>query len=195
MFRRFDGLIQTTGEMKHNDRLSKEDRRALLRYLVLTVVLFVPLLLAFAAIRNVYPFAAATMMTGLKESSIGRDYYVLRGETISGETIDLPAIKLTNALTGRNWTLVNVAVENKSFNIRYPHPANIRLSSEYGGIEKLPRAARLNDLLHSWGSVYNSRLPSSSSRRLKSIQLDAYRWDGGINGEYQRFVESWKALL
>jgi hypothetical protein len=94
-----------------------------------------------------------------------------------------------------NWSLVSTAVENKSFNIRSPHPANIRLAAAYGGVDKLPRAARLEDLLRAWGAIYNSQLPASSNQRLRSVRLDAYRWEGGINGEYDRFVESWRAVL
>ena len=183
---------------KLDERHAGEDRRALVRYAALTAALFVPLLLAFAAIRNLYPFAASTMMLGIRDVESGRDYYVLRGETVSGETIDLPPIKLTNALTGRSWSLVSAAVENKSFNIRSPHPANIRLAAAYGGIDKLPEAARLEDLLRAWGAIYNSRLPGSSNQRLRSVRLDAYRWEGGINGEYgenDRLVESWRAEL
>ena len=182
-------------DTKLDDRLTAADRRALVRYAVLTVALFIPLILAFVSIRNLYPFAASTMMLGLKDMQSGQDYYVLRGETASGETIDLPPIKLTNALTDRSWSLVSAAVENKSFNIRSPHPENIRLAAAYGGIDKLPRAARLEDLLRAWGGIYNSRLPGSSNQRLKSVRLDAYRWEGGINGEYDRFVESWRAVL
>lgn len=166
-----------------------------MRYAALTVALFIPLILAFVSIRNLYPFAASTMMLGLKDMQSGRDHYVLRGETASGETIDLPPIKLTNALTGRSWSLVGAAVENQSFNIRWPHPDNLRLAAAYGGRDKLPRAARIEDLLRAWGEIYNSRLSGSSNQRLKSIRLDAYRWEGGLNGDYDRFVESWQALL
>jgi hypothetical protein len=182
-------------DTKLDDRLTAEDRRALVRYAALTAALFVPLLLAFASIRNLYPFAASTMMLGIRDTQSSRDYYLLRGETISGETIDLPPIKLTNALTGRSWSLVSAAVENKSFKIRSPHPANIRLAAAYGGIDKLPRAARLEDLLRTWGAIYNSRLPGSSNQRLRSVRLDTYWWEGGVNGEYDRFVESWRAVL
>ena len=184
-----------TEETRLDYRKAEADRRVLVRYAALTIAIFVPLLLAFASIRNLYPFAASTMMMGIRDVQSGRDYYVLRGETVTGETIDLPPINLTNALTGRSWSLVSAAVENKSFNIRSPHPANIRLTAAYGGVDKLPRAARLEDLLRAWGSIYNSRLPASSNQRLKSVRLDAYRWEGGINGEYDRFVESWRAVL
>ena len=172
-----------------------EDRRTLVRYAVLTAALFLPLILAFVFVRNLYPFAASTMMLGIRDLQSGREYYVLRGETVSGETIDLPPITLTDALTGRNWGLVSAAVANRSFNIRSPHPANIQMASAYGGSDKLPRAARLNDLLRTWGVIYNSRLAASSTQKLKSVRLDAYRWEGGVNGEYHRYVESWIVLL
>jgi len=181
--------------MKLDDANAAHDRRALVRYSLLTLALFIPLLLAFVSIRSLYPFAASTMMLGIRDTQSGRDYYVLRGETVSGETIDLPPIKLTNALTGRSWSLVRAAVENQSFKIRSPHPANIRLAAAYDGLDKLPRAARLEELLRAWGEIYNSRLSGSSNQRLKSIRLDAYRWEGGLNGDYDRFVESWRAEL
>jgi len=184
-----------TPEAKLDHRQIAEDRRAQVRYGALTVALFVPLFLAFASIRNLYPFAASTMMVGNVHLQNGRDYYKLRGETVTGETIDLPPVALTNALTGRNWSLVSAAVENKSFNLRWPHPANISLSAAYGGTDKLPKAARLEELLRAWGTIYNSRLSGPSNQKLKSVRLDAYRWEGGINGEYERFVESWRTVL
>ena len=184
-----------TEDTKLEDRQAAADRKALRRYVALTLALFVPLLLAFASIRNLYPFAASTMMIETRDPQSGRDYYVLRGETVNGETIDLPPIKLTNALTGRSWSLVSAAVENKSFNIRSPHPANLHLAAAYGGMDKLPGAARLEDLLRAWGAIYNSRLPGSSNQRLRSVRVDGYRWEGGINGEYDRLVESWRTVL
>jgi hypothetical protein len=180
---------------KSDERYAEADRRAPFRYAALTVVLFVPLLLAFVSIRDLYPFAASRMMLWNSDGQGGRTFYVLRGETVNDETVDLPPIKLTNALTGRNWSLVNAAVRNQSLNIRYPHPDNIRLTAAYAGTENLPRAARLEDLLRAWGAIYNSRLPESSNQKLKAIRLDSYRWEGGVNGEYDRFVESWRASL
>ena len=181
--------------MEVDGHYAEEDRRALVRYAVLTAVLFIPLFLAFISIRDLYPFAASKMMIWNGDGQGGRNYYVLRGETVNGETVDLPPINLTNALTGRSWSLVSAAVENQSFNIRWPHPANIRLAAAYDGPDKLPRAARLEELLRAWGEIYNSRLSASSNQRLKSIRLDAYKWEGGPNGDYDRFVESWRAVL
>jgi hypothetical protein len=187
--------MENNQDTNRNDGRDAQDRRTLVRYGLLTAALSVPLFLAFASVRNLYPFAASTMMLGDSDMLSARDYYILRGETVGGETIDLPPIKLTNALTGRNWSLVSAAVENKSFKISSPHPANIVVAVAYGGVDKLPRAERLEELLRAWGAIYNSRLPVSSNQRLRSVRLDAYRWEGGINGEYHRFVESWRAEL
>lgn len=170
-------------------------RRTRVRYALLTAALFAPLLLSFISIRNLYPFAASTMMMAGGDISRGTDYYILRGETQAGETIDLPPAGLTDALSWRHWSLVGAALENKSFTIPTPHPANAALAAEAGGIEKLPRAARLAELLRAWGEIYNSRLPASSPRRLRAVRLDVYRWDGRVYGDYERFVESWRTEL
>ena len=183
--------MEPTRDLSAYDRGS---RRAVVRYAVLTAALFVPLLWSFVKVRNLYPFAASTIMMGVETQS-GRDYYVLRGETVGGETIDLPPILLTDALSGRNWGLVAAAVENQSFNLRSLHPANVALVTAGGGVEKLPRAARLDDLLRAWGAIYNSRLPVPSPRRLKIVRLDAYRWAGKGYEDYDRFVESWRVVL
>ena len=187
--------MEASPETKSDPSLATAERRVKARYAALTIALFVPLLLSFGAIRNVYPFGASTMMLGDKNMQGPRDYYVLRGETVSGATIDLPPVKLTNALSGRNWGLVSAAVANQSFKIRSPHPANIAMTTAHGGVDQLPRAARLDELLRAWGEIYNSRLPASSNQRLRAVRLDAYRWQGGSNGDYDRFVESWRALL
>jgi hypothetical protein len=187
--------MEPTQHTKPDNHRNAKDRRVLLRYCMLTIAILLPLVLAFASTRNLYPFAASTMMLGIGDKQSARDYYVLRGETVNGETIDLPPIQLTNALTGRSWSLVSAAVENKSFNIRWPHPANTRLVAAFGGADKLPRAARLEDLLRAWGAIYNSRLPASSNQRLRSLRVDNFRWEGGINGEYDRFIESWTTVL
>ena len=175
---------------------SATERRWLARYVVLTLALFVPLLWAFVSIRNLYPIAASTMMmAGGSELQRGGVYYVLRGETISGRTIDLPAIELTGALSGRIWGLVAATAGNKSFTIASPHPSNAALVAASGGIENVPRAARMPDLLRAWGTVYNSRLPQSSSLRLKALRLDAYNWEGKTYADYGRYVETWRAEL
>lgn len=187
--------MATAKERGSEDRGSEDDRRVLLRYSLLTAVLAFPLILAFFSLRNVYPFAASTMMLADRDMQASRDYYVLRGETVAGQTIDLPPITLTNALTGRNWSLVSAAIENKAFTIAHPHPENTAVAAAYGGVDKLPRAKRLDDLLRAWGAIYNSRLSATSGQRLRAMRLDTYRWEGGIGGEYNRLVQSWTILL
>ena len=170
-------------------------RRVRLRYALLTVALCAPLVWSFLAVRNLYPFPAYTMMMAGGDLRRGTDYFVLHGETVTGETIDLPPADLTDALSWRHWSLVGATVQNKSFTIARPHPANAALMAEAGGADKLPRAARLGELLHAWGDCHNQRLPEDSPRRLRAVRLDAYRWDGGEYKDYGRFVESWRVEL
>jgi hypothetical protein len=170
-------------------------RRARIGYALLTAALFAPLLYTFFAVRNVYPFAASTMMMAGGDLGRGASYFRLRGETVLGESIDLPPAELTDALSWRHWSLVGATVENKEFTIFKPHPSNVALATSAGGAEKLPRAARLPELLRAWGAIYNSRLPEGSPRRLRAVRLDAYRWEGGDYGDYEHFVESWRAEL
>jgi hypothetical protein len=182
-----------TGDIRHPTH--DGTRRVKVRYALLTAALFAPLLYTFLAVRNVYPFAASTMMMAGGDLGRGARYYRLRGETAAGETIDLPPASLTDALSWRHWSLVSATVENREFTIYKPHPSNVALADAAGGAEKLPRAARLTELLRAWGEIYNSRLPEGSSRRLRAVRLDAYRWEGGAYEEYERFEESWRAEL
>ena len=170
-------------------------RRVRLRYALLTAVLCAPLVWSFLAVRNLYPFPAYTMMMAGGDLRKGTDYYVLRGETVNGETFDLPPAQLTDALSWRHWSLVGAAVGNRSFSITNPHPANVELAAQFGGADKLPRAARLPELLRAWGDSYNRRLPADSPRRLRAVRLDAYRWDGGAYSDFERFVETWRTEL
>jgi hypothetical protein len=182
-----------TGDSREPAR--DKPRRVKARYALLTAALFAPLLYSFLAVRNVYPFAASTMMMAGGDLGRGAVYYRMRGETATGETIDLPPARLTDALSWRHWSLVSATVENKEFTIYNPYPPNVALASSAGGVERLPRAARLPELLRAWGAVYNSRLPEGSPRRLRAVRLEAYRWEGGSYGDYERFVESWRAEL
>jgi hypothetical protein len=170
-------------------------RRFRLRYALLTAALFAPLLYSFLAVRNVYPFAASTMMMFGRDPAHGKNYYRLRGETIQGESIELPPAELTDALGSGNSTFLAATVENKEFAIHNPHPSNAALAASAGGVDKLPRGARLEELLRAWGEIYNSRLPADSPRRLRAVRLDGYRWEGQTYGDYERFVESWRAGL
>jgi hypothetical protein len=166
-----------------------------LKYAVLTTAVFLPLVWAFVGIRNLYPVAAWNVMMagGLVER--GRSYWILRGETVSGETIDIRPMSLTNAMYARTWTMVNATVDNQSFKLSNPYPANVELMKQAGGFEHLPPGARVPDLLRAWGDLYNERLPASSPQRLKAIRLDMYRWEGGDFSNYDKFIESWRQNL
>lgn len=171
------------------------ERAPRLRYAILTAALFLPLLWAFLAVRNLYPFAAANMMMGGLRLDRPRVYYVLRGETAGGELVDLPPIGLTDALTGRHWSLVAAAVENKSFTIRRPHPSNAALVEEAGGVEQVSEAARLPELLRAWGEMHNRREAADSPRRLRAVRLDAYRWEGRAWAGYDTHLRTWRQEL
>lgn len=189
--------MRTSGleDQQGDGGVGSPEPRWLLRYAFLTLLLCGPLVLAFAFVRNLYPFAASTMMTVGGDLQAGWTYYIVRGETLTGEIIDLPPVKLTDGLSNVAWTLVPAVVENRSFTISSPHPANIALIAEAGAAEKLPPARRMDDLLRAWGSVYNSRLPANSPQRLRAVRLEEYRWPGGAYGDYDKFMRSWRAEL
>jgi hypothetical protein len=171
-------------------------RRLRVRYVLLTIALASTQLWAFAAMRNVYPVAAWTMMLMRgDELQRGRNYFVLRGETVSGETVEVRATELTDALYSRAWSLVEATARNGSFRLRHPHPENAALLAAAGGFEKLPRGARLPELLRAWGEIHNERLPKDSPRRLRAVRLDAYRWTGGRYADYDKHTESWRVEL
>lgn len=178
----------------HDAERLQASRRLFARYAFLTAALFLPLLWSFATLRNSYPFAAWTvMLRGSEGPSRPRTYHVLSGETHSGETFELAPVTLTGQFGVRSWGLVSATLENKSFKIPSPHPANAALAEASGGVEKLPRAARLPQLLRAWGEEYNSRLPQDSSRRLKAIRLDGFEWNPERG--HRPLIESWREEL
>ena len=125
----------------------------------------------------------------------GRTYFILRGETLSGDVIDISPIKLTNGMSGRTWTMVNATVDNQSFKLSKLEPQNEALVNSVGGLSNLPVAARLPDLLQAWGALYNDRLPQNDSTRLRAVRLDMYRWNSGDYSGYDTYVESWRKEL
>lgn len=173
----------------------RETRKWQRRYFLLTVAIFIPLMWAFVTLRNVYPMAAWTVMTGDRVLDREFSYFILRGITVSGDTVDLKAVMLTNALSNRTWSMVRAAVNNESFRLRSLHPQNAALLASYGGYEKLPPAARLPELLKVWGDIYNARLEPSAPGRLKAVRLDLYKWDGKSYSNYTQFVQSWSQEL
>jgi hypothetical protein len=183
----------TTREVRSDEEMLEQ--RFLLRYLVLTLAIFLPLIAAFVTLSNVYPVASWTVMMAGGNLPSGHRYFVLRGETASGELIDIPPITLTDGLSGRIWGLVAATVDNRGFQLRSPHPDNAALLAGSQGTGTIPRAARLPELLRAWGEIYNSRLPASSPGRLRALRLDAYQWSGGNYSDYDQFIESWRVEL
>ena len=173
----------------------RSERRFALRYLFLTVVLCAPLVVSFLFVRNVYPVAAWNVMLFDARAPRGRVYYVLRGETVGGETHDIAPISLMRGMYARTWWMVGATADNKSFNLRSLHPTNARMLAAAGDAGRLPRGVHVPDLIRVWGELYNERQPAGSTRRLKSIRLDAYRWDGAEFDDYEQFIETWRAEL
>lgn len=176
-------------------RRERDERYLIAKYAILTAAVFVPLVWAFLFVRNLYPFAAWNVMMAGGDLERGRSYCILRGETVSGETIEIRPIKLTNALYSRTWTMVNATIDNRSFKLASLHPQNEELIRRFGGVENLPPGARLPDLLKAWGDLYNKQHPDSSPQRLKAIRLDMYRWESGRYADYDKFIESWRKEL
>lgn len=168
------------------------EKRLVIKYAVLTAALFLPLFWAFVAVRNLYPITAWNVMMAGGDLERGRSYCILRGETVSGETIDIAPIDLSHNLYSRNWTMVNATIDNQAFKLNSIHPKNEEMLRAFGGIENLPPGARIPDLLQAWGELYNKREPASSPKRLKAIRLDMYRWESGRYADYDKFIQSWR---
>jgi hypothetical protein len=166
-----------------------------IKYSLITLTLFLPLLWSFRYVRNLYPATVWNMMMAGGELETSRTYCILRGETISGQTIDIRPIDLTNAMYGRTWSMVNATIANQSFTLTSLHRDNASLLQAIGGVDKLPAGARMPELLNAWGNLYNHKLPESSPDRLRAIHIDMYRWAGGSYSDYQTFVQTWRKEL
>lgn len=165
-----------------------------IKYLILTLGFVLPLAWATLKIRNLYPIASWNVMTRGGQLDYGRTYFVLRGETVAGEQIELPAIELTGAMRSRIWGMVEAIADNQSLRTNHPHPQNVaRLNQMHG--QPIPDGLLMNDLLRSWGATYNDRLPASSASRLKAIRIDSYRWPGHTYSNFYEFVQTWRAEL
>ena len=171
------------------------ERHFRLRYALLTAAIFLPLFWAFARTTNVYPVAAWTVMMAGGNLDRHHPYFLLRGETVAGEVVDIPAIELTDALSGRNFGLVAFTVSNGPFRLHSLHPANAAVLATAGTVEQLAPGVRVPELLKAWGTIYNSRLSASSPNRLRAIRLDAYEWPGKSYSNYDQFTKSLRLEL
>lgn len=175
----------------------RTSRRLILRHVVLTIAVFLPLMWAFITQNVWYPVHHYRMFYGTSTLGQGnsRVYYIFRGETASGDTIDIPPAPIFNALDGMIFHMVNAVVANDSLQIRYPHPDNARLIQSVGNIESVPPAALLPDVLRSFGERYNARFSEDSPRRLVKVRMDAYRWPKDEYGNYAEYIKSWSVEL
>jgi len=161
------------------------------------VAIFVPLVWAFITQTIWYPVHYYRMFYGTSALGKGHErvYYIFRGETASGEIIDIPPVTIFNALDGMVTYVVQAAVDNESLQLRFAHPNNVKLIQSAGSIENVPRAALLPDLLRVFGERYNAKLSGDSPRRLVRVRLDAYRWPEQEYGNYAQYLESWNVDL
>jgi hypothetical protein len=175
----------------------RASRRLILRHVVLTMAIFLPLVWAFITQTNWYPIHYYRMFYGASAlgQGDGRVYYIFRGETASGDTIDIPPIRIFNALDGMITYVIGAAVANDSLQLKSPHPDNVRLIQSAGSIESVSRAALLPDVLRAFGERYNAKLSGDSPKRLVRVRLEAYRWHQENYGNYGEFVEAWSVEL
>jgi hypothetical protein len=184
----------------YSDNMSddpQQSRRLLLRHTALTLAIFGPLLLSFIKGTEFYPLVVYRMFYGASRLGVGTgyEYYIFRGETISGEVIDIPPVTIVNALDDKIWSIVSSVVNNDSFRLRSPHPDNTRLIARVGGVDQLPGATRLPDLLRAWGNRYNAILPEGSPHHLRRVRLDAYEWPEKEYANYSNYIKSWSVEL
>src|SRR4051794_38214077 len=93
-------------------------RRLRIKYLILTLALFLPLLWAFVRVRNLYPFAVWNVMVRSSPVQPPFTYYVLRGETKAGDLIDVEASSFGDPMRSRRWGLVAAIAENQSLKLQ-----------------------------------------------------------------------------
>ena len=169
-------------------------RNLRIKYLILTLGFLLPLSWAFLKTRNLYPVASWNVMTRGGQLEQSWTYFVLRGETVSAQEVEIPAIELAGAMRSRIWGLVAATADNQSLKLTHPHPQNVALMNQFGA-NALPDGVLMNKLLRAWGEAYNSRLTGASPTRLKAIRIDAYRWPGHSYSNYYEFVHTWREEL
>jgi len=191
--------MNSKADPHHDDSLSEPQlrRRLLLRHSILTIAIFVPLVGAFATSTEWYPVPHYKMFYGASGLNTGHEYnyFVFRGETAAGETVDIPPITIMNGLEDRTALMVQATITNESLQLRWPHPENARLIAAAGSVDNLPPAALLPDLLRTWGHRYNARLAGDSPNRLVRVRLDEYKWPKKEYGNYFEFIKSWHVDL
>jgi hypothetical protein len=171
-------------------------RRVVARYIALTTVVFVPLVLALTTGIRFYPIPVWSLFSHVPDTSQPHQFYRLCGETISGELIEIPAIQITNGLTNRNHTLISALDQNLEFAIPSPHPKNVERIQQAGGLDRLREDFHVPDVLRAWGEAYNRGKPTGSAKRLRAIELRRYDWDVKNYSDYDKVNSlSWRVEL
>jgi hypothetical protein len=165
------------------------------RNVLLTVVVVLPLAAAFIKVTNFFPVPVWSLFSDRRELAKGHTYYVLKGRTADGTWREIPPVRIMAALNGRHFMFASYTAANQPFLVESPHPENVRLMDRAGGVNRLPRGARMDDLLRALGTVYNQRLPPESQDRLTLIRMEERRWPGGHFGDYDRVVHLWETEL
>ncbi len=75
-----------------------------------------------------------------------------------------------------------------------PHPRNAALLGQHADFNPVQPAARIEELLRSWGEIYNLGLDSSPDA-LSHIRLGEFRWEGGSYSDYRNFVRAYEVEL
>jgi hypothetical protein len=124
----------------------------------------------------------------------GRSYCILRGETVSGETIEVRPIELTNALYSRTWTMVNATIANQSFRLLI-NCAGERLNcfGVMGDVDKLPPGARISGSSQNVGSSLqrsSTRVVPATSESDPARYVSLGRW-AQLIPNYDNFIETW----
>ena len=170
--------------------IEESERQAQFRNAMLTIAVFAPLLFAFIRDVNFYPLSTWSMFSEASPLGSGPyDYMVLKGQTVDGRVIEIPPIKITNALLDRNHSLARLTERNTAFFIHSPHPANVRLWTRKGTV---PPAARMPALLEAWGDIYNDRLPEGSPNLLRAIILEKYEWPRVNYSDFDQLKQTWR---
>jgi len=167
------------------------------QYLLLTVCVFIPLIILFLKNNQFYPIPVWSLFSdAVSLDTTSRTYYILSGVTTKGEIIEIPAIKITDTLAGRNHTMVYYTVKNRSLKIKSPHPNNVRLLVQRESENKnLYLGERIPNLLKSWGESYNNHLGIKTKYKLKSIILKQYKWPGKSYTNYKIPGQQWEVKL
>jgi hypothetical protein len=178
-----------------NPEISRSVGHWAAKYGAVTGLFVVSLGWAFATDSSFFPFERWSMFSEPGRLGRAHIYYVLSARRADGQTFDLPPNDITDALSSRTFMLYRYTANNTSLKIDQPHPINVRLTTELGGIDRVPDGVHMRLLLRAWGRAYNELVATSHRGRLTLIRLQRYRWDGNTYGDHRQPLEYWEVEL